>query len=126
STVQDKKLLALVDEGLSAGEICPRFHESDLDVLMRLKELVEEGLLEVDLVSLEEGRPLTRDEVLKTATAFMERGELVEAWEIFREGARRFFDDNALLAGLRTCELRLRKHFAATMADGNAVPRLKV
>ena len=126
ATPVDKKLLAFIDEGLSVGDMCARFHESDLDVLTRLKQLVEDGRIAVDPISLEEGRPLTRDDVTRRATELMERGDLVDAWETFREGARRFFDDNVLLAGLRTCETRLRRHYALTMSDLNAVPELRV
>lgn len=120
----DKKLVALVQEGLSVAEICPRFHSSDLDILARLKAMVDSGILSVDQVSLDDGRPLTRDETLRAATEFMQRGNLVEAWEVLREGATRYFDDNAIVAGMRSCELRLRKHFATTMSDCNAVPSL--
>jgi hypothetical protein len=122
----DTKLIALIQEGLSVAEICPRFHSSDLDILTRLKAMVESGIIALDPVSIEDSRPLTRDEILRAATEFMQRGNLVEAWELLREAAAAYFDDNAIVAGMRSCELRLRKHFATTMSDFNAVPRLRL
>jgi hypothetical protein len=125
-TPGDKKLLDLVAEGLTVGEICPRFHSSDFDVLTRLRAMVEEKLVDVDAISLEEGRPLTRDETLRAATLLMQRGDLVEAYQVFREGATRFYEDSAFLAGLRSCETRLRKHFVMTTHDFTVVPQLAV
>ena len=121
----DQRLIQLVEEGCSVGEICPRFHVSDFDILSRLAALVREGLLAVDEVSIEEGRLLGRDELLRCGTRFLEKGHLTEALEIFREGAKRFFEDAAMVEGLRACERRLHKHFLAQTANMLAVPVLR-
>lgn len=125
-TSGDKKIIDLVGEGLTAGDICAHFHASDFDVMSRLKVLVESGVLDVDAASLENGRPLTRRDVLRVGTERMERGDLVAAWETFRDGAEQFVGDEGILSGLATCEQRLRRMFAATMGDFSAIPVLRV
>lgn len=125
-TTGDRKLLDCVQQNMTVTEICARFHASDFDILTRLAALVSERILEVDQDSVEEARPLGREEMLRCGTQLMERGHLVEALEVFRDANKRFFDDPAMTEGLRTCESRLRRHFVHATGDLAAVPSLKV
>lgn len=122
----DRRLVELIEEGLSVGDVLPRFHSSDFEILSRLATLVREGALDVDASSPPPPPKATVDDSLRRAAELMHANRSPEAWTILREAAERYREDPAVASALAACEAQLRRRFAGLFGDRSAAIALKV
>jgi hypothetical protein len=119
----DKKLVELLEQGLSVGDVCPRFHASDFDILNRLSHLVRHGILAVDPASLTQARR-SPAQTVRDGLILAQAGHVGEALGLLRDGLRELPEDRTLAEALRAVEAKLRAEFTASGTDLDAVPRL--
>lgn len=122
----DRRLIELIEEGHSVGEMLPRFHTSDFEILSRLASLVRDGLIDVDENSPPPARKTRADDVLRRAAELLHAERAPEAWFLLKEGAERWSDDPAVASALAACEAQLRRRFAQVFGDKSAPVALKV
>lgn len=123
-TSGDRKLIELVEQGLSVGQICPRFHASDFDILSRVRTLVLEGILAPDEKSRAEALVPDHTRELRRAQELIRDGELCEALQALRAAALRYPGDAEIAAELERLDVEVRESFA-TLGGLDAVPRLE-
>lgn len=126
----DKRIVELAQQGLSVGEILPRFHASDFDILTRMATLVREGAFTVDASAPAPKPPPPvshgADIVLREATLAMHADRSCDAWTMLRDAAKLWPADPAIASALAACEAQLRRRFARTFGDRSAPLALKV
>lgn len=108
----DKKLLHLAGRGLSAGDICARFHLSDFDVLSRLADLCQRGLISVDAESTAASSGPDRNETLELGSRLLSEARLLEALQLFQTGLERFPGDRSFETGLAKVKHELEHAFS--------------
>lgn len=122
----DRKLIQLIDEGLTLGQLCPRFHVSDFDIQSRLATLVRQGVLEVDGDTAGDDPETDRDRALEAASSMSEHGRHADALEHLARAAAVMPGDPQIADAVRRVEVALRKQFRDEHGGLEAVPRLAV
>jgi len=122
----DKKLVALIDEGINVGAMLAQFHLSDFQILARLRSLIADGLVEVDAESAAAPAPAPGADVIRRALQLAKADRRVDALETLRAAAKDHPGNAEIASALADCETDIQERMRYVFADQRAIPRLRV